>query len=525
MLPAASLVDTIFDELKPWDNLGGAPLDTQQLQDIFAPPERVTPQLSNTEAGASGMARRSSMPIGGGSVSRGAQGVELLTSQRAQNLAICLRTVSMPTEELSEVLRWMRLGHPISAEALEHVYENLLPPLLESTDLINYDGPPEALRDVERQLLPLARLPRLKARLQTMVFSKNMPVHNREHLTRLHALRDACAAVRNSAMLKRVFGTVLRVGNYLNHGVDAPDGGGGVEIRGFTVESLSKLRDFRAAKGSEVSAMHCVVLHLLKADEQVLAQLRSELRGVVEPIEGNMVGGGIGDLRDAVCNFQNQVDGVQVEIDRFGDCYRMEGGHTEGAGPLAVLQRLVEDAGEMARAQETAFSEALDATWRLLEFFGEHRPQPQPGGGWTDDAYASIERFFTTIREFVLSFEDCWREVLDNPRKLRLEVPWLTSARASQSVQSGGHSGVLAGGGSTREESPPGTGPGSGKGNGPAGLGTSRKDSPAESTAKKNSLALAQEAIRRRSNRVPRMVDAKGASTGDSTGVDCGWDT
>merc|ERR1719223_1729110 len=122
-----------------------------------------------------------------------------------------------------------------------------------------------------------------------MLFSKNMPSVHVRLLARIRSLRDACIHVRDSASLRKVLGTVLRVGNYLNHGVDAPDAGGGVEVRGFAIESLLKLREFRAAQGGEISALHCVVLHLLNGGGQeqdrsatLLQRLRTELRSVLE---------------------------------------------------------------------------------------------------------------------------------------------------------------------------------------------------------------------------------------------------
>ncbi|CAE7935885.1 unnamed protein product [Symbiodinium sp. KB8] len=69
---------------------------------------------------------------------------------KAQNLAIILRQVALPTEELCDVVRGLRLQHPISTEALEHIHEFLLPPLLESAEMFaSYDGPLQSLRDVE----------------------------------------------------------------------------------------------------------------------------------------------------------------------------------------------------------------------------------------------------------------------------------------------------------------------------------------------------------------------------------------
>jgi len=436
LLPSSAFGDTIFDDLKPWGEVI-PPLDTQQLERLLAPPaapvrDRTVSALGVADAvGIAQPARRNS----GLAASTGAQGkVQLLNPKHAQNLAIILRQVALPTDELSEVLRWLRLSHPISADSLEHVYNNLLPPLLESSELLRYSGPPEALRDIERQLLPLVRLPRLKARLQTMLFSKSLPGLHASLSKRIQELRDACLQVRTSTALRRVFETVLRVGTYLNHGIDALDAGGGVEVRGFTVESLLKLRDFRAAQGSEVSALHCVVIHLLSLEATLPELLRAELRTVLLVSDGNAVTeGSIADLHDAVRRVHSEIDLVQGEIERFGDCYRLDGESADCQGPLAVLQRLVEDASEIASGLESSLVEALQAAWRLLEYFGEQRGS-MPTGGWSEDAYASVERLFVTIREFAVSFEDCWREVVEQPRKFKLEA----SPRASVNASCGG---------------------------------------------------------------------------------------
>eukprot|EP00931_Biecheleriopsis_adriatica_P045875 TRINITY_DN26291_c0_g1_i1.p1 TRINITY_DN26291_c0_g1~~TRINITY_DN26291_c0_g1_i1.p1 ORF type:complete len:799 (-),score=200.61 TRINITY_DN26291_c0_g1_i1:39-2435(-) len=459
LLPAASLGDTIFEELSPWGEVA-PPLDTRQLERLFTPATSASTAKkssgnSSSAAAASGTGNSSQGPSGSGK-GGGAQGrVCLIDPQRAQNLAIGLRKVALPTEELCEVLRWMRLSHPVSTEVLEHVFENLLPPLLECTELFqSYDGPPEALRDIERQLLPLVKLPRLKARLQSLLFGKTMPAVHAGLLARIRGLRDACSQVRDSTSLRRILGTVLRIGNYLNHGVDAPDAGG-VEVRGFTMESLLRLRDFRASQGGEssVSALHCVALHLLPSDPKLPAKLREELRAVLE-VAGDADSGnatfatlGIADLREAVGRFRSQAELVHNEAERFGDSYRLESKTSDSLGslgPLETLKRLAEDAAELANGLETEMGEALAMALRLLEYFGERRRSDCEGAASATKVVTAasskddeaVERFFVTLREFTSSLEACWREVLEQPRKLRLPPEATVGPGASRTRES-----------------------------------------------------------------------------------------
>jgi len=197
----------------------------------------------------------------------------------------------------------------------------------------------------------------------------------------------------------------------LNHGIESP--GDLTEVRGFAVESLLKFRDFRAAQGGEASALHCIVAHLYPHHPDLLIVLRQELRAVLEPSDGAEVcilDGGISDLHDAASRFQSEIDLVQGEMDRFAEIYR-----AEGEGIVEVLERLLEDGREMATGLNEELRTTLTTARRLLEYFGERHQAELPM------LPNAVEKFFCTIREFVGSFEECWRDVVENPRKLRLE--------------------------------------------------------------------------------------------------------
>jgi len=461
LLPAASLGDTIFEELSPWGDVA-PPLDTKQLERLFTPATSSSTTFGSAQGGAAltGSSVGATQP-GKGSSTQGR--VCLLNPSKAQNLAIVLRQVPISTAELCEVLRLMRFSHhSVNQEALEHIYNNLLPPLLESSEVFKaYEGAPEALRDVERQLLPLVKLPRLKARLQSLLFGTSLPRLHSGLMARVKNLKQACQQVRDSASLRRLLGTVLRVGNFLNHGVDAPDAGGGVEVRGFAMESLLRLRDFRTSQGCEsaVSALHCIVLHLQPSEPQLPAKLREELKSVLEEAGGSCSSGSasapgcssgssvsISDLKEAVAMFRSEAELVHGEADRFGDSYRLDAagsGTSSSPAPLESLKRLAEDARELADKLEADLADSLSMALRLLEYFGERRQQPSGGAAagaksifvTNEKDDAAIERFFVTLREFASSLEACWREVLEQPSKLRLKSS--SSATAAAAVASG----------------------------------------------------------------------------------------
>jgi len=132
--------------------------------------------------------------------------------------------------------------------------------------------------------------------------------------------------------------------------------------------------------------------------------------------------GGISELHDSAGRFQSEIDLVQGEMDRFSDFYRLEGeaSVSEGIGPLAVLQRLLEDSREIIQGIEEELNATLATARQLLEYFGER-------GGWAKDGYGAVDKFFHSLKEFIQSFEECWKEVLDNPRKLRIQTKGTSS--------------------------------------------------------------------------------------------------
>lgn len=243
---------------------------------------------------------------------------------------------------------------------------------------------------------------------------------------RIRTLQEACNQVRSSHALRRILGTVLRIGNFLNHGIDAPDAAG-VEVRGFTMESLLKLRDFRAGQAGEssVTALHCIALHLLPTDPQLPLQLREELKAALE-VGGDATTGGasggpssnIGELRDAVGRFRREADLLQNEVECHAASYDNAGG-SRTPSPLTTLQQLAQDATRIADQLDAEVSDAIAQALRLLDYFGERRDTGANSASKEDEL---VERFFITLKDFSGSLEASWREVVEQPRKLRLEA-------------------------------------------------------------------------------------------------------
>jgi len=129
-------------------------------------------------------------------------------------------------------------------------------------------------------------------------------------------------------------------------------------------------------------------------------------------------------------------------------------------GPLETLRRLAEDSSELASSLEAAMASAISEASALLEYFGERRrhsssvtgagPKAKTTAANAEDDEA-LERFFVTLREFSTSLEACWKEVLEQPRRLRID---------SIALPAGSPAAPAAGGtGGRREESSHGAAP------------------------------------------------------------------
>ena len=137
----------------------------------------------------------------------------------------------------------------------------LCPTPEERDKLLTFDGEEvEKLRAIEKEILPFANVARLAARLRVLKIRLRIAEDAGDLIQRVRRVKQALQQPRESAVLRLVLMYVLAIGNYINHGLKGKEIEDGV--LGFRVESLPKLKDFRATAVRGVSLVHVLIAHL-----------------------------------------------------------------------------------------------------------------------------------------------------------------------------------------------------------------------------------------------------------------------
>jgi len=196
-------------------------------------------------------------------------GICIFHGARAQNLAILLRRLPLPMEELCARLQSQDFlasmeGTSVQAEDAERLLQHL-PTTQERRVLLAHTEHVEELRDVEQKALLLCLLPDVGERLRLLHVSL---AHN-EQFTQLHqrleVSRRAAEELLESRRLHSLLRLVLKTANYINHG-------DGVGATALPPRSLPAVGSFKVGSAS---ALH--YLCLLMCDSSFLLGLESEL--------------------------------------------------------------------------------------------------------------------------------------------------------------------------------------------------------------------------------------------------------
>jgi len=341
-----------------------------------------------------------------------AEGVKVLDPKRAQNIAIVLRRLPMPTEELAKVLRGLRWENEgLLTEQIEQI-QDVLPTPEEAEALSKHLSPDDAakLRDIERMVLPLSQLKRGKSRLKLINCARSAETQL-EAITRPFAhFREACDAIQGSEMLREVLLIALDVGNYINHGNLQHSRA----ARAISIGSLLQFRDFKTGRTSSLH-FFCAQLYSADASRDAAAVLESELRPVIFAARQQLQ-----SVLLAAAAFEQDLKMIQTECNAAAD---YDDNEDEQAGSpdnddaaevvnvqdirgsarsrLQAMRRVVAKYGEQLNAdKERTIAQVRDT----LRFCGVSLPaSKQP--------LLEFEPFMGQLAEFVNIFAHHWHEV------------------------------------------------------------------------------------------------------------------
>lgn len=315
--------------------------------------------------------------------------IRVFSASRAQNTAILLRKLPISVAAICEhaLMASFSPATGLRAEDLELLLAKFPTPE-EAKKLLEHVNNVEALRDVEREILPLCSIPGAERRLR--LFHAAL-VHGEQYkriFDGFQCIFSAAEEITRSKRLHELLRTVLTTANYINYG------SGSEGATSLPVRSLAAFASFKLGSGGstlhylcrtlcDASFMHDLqdeLAHLAGAARQSVAALKQELaefRALSKLAESQLEA----DSADAI-------DGNDDRLARpVGAADAAAGG---SAGPTGRLQ-------ELTRALRHEFSD-LEAAAQLAEMRVE---EAQRFLGESSKKMPSSEEFFSHIAGFL----------------------------------------------------------------------------------------------------------------------------
>lgn len=302
---------------------------------------------------------------------------QVLSRPRAQHVAIVMHRVLGPACQVEDAQRIAAGLHALhfepevaralsqrDAEPLE-LLATALPTAEEVAALLA--APADSLPQLDRMVLPFARVPRVDERLRAMRLGAQAGALHAALDGRISTVAAAAKALRGSAALRQLLQAVAKLGSWINSSdLDAQ--------AGFAPSSaLDKLCHFRALKGNrDISLLHVAVLGAAggrPAGAGALGtQLSEQLQGVAEASREDLR-----QLGEAVAGFRAEADWVAALA--AGGSFETE----VRARLEAIHDAELRQQTEVLESSWAAAREELEST---LCFFAERpagvaRPEPE----------------------------------------------------------------------------------------------------------------------------------------------------
>jgi dishevelled associated activator of morphogenesis len=332
--------------------------------------------------------------------------VTLLEGKRAQNIGVVVARV--PIELLTTRLTSLDTDS-LSIENLERI-KMILPTEEETMIFTQFKGEIGSLRDIEQKVIGLFKLPRLSQRIKFCLVSLQLPATMSEVVSEIELLRKCASQVRQSKKLKKVLHVVLMLGNYLNRG----------ETRGFSIESLSKLAEFKSSSDPGITTMHFLAARLLATDSS-LTELIEEMPTLREVNRVTPE-----SISQGVLVARNDAESIRNELKVHANHYS-----SESIDRMKKFLTFVEPRIQNLVADWSACEKDLV---ELRKYFGE------------DPKKISVEDFYGYLRNFCDSLLNAATELKKRPKKFEKIFAGNNSPEArktpSPSPPAGGPSGA-----------------------------------------------------------------------------------
>lgn len=175
---------------------------------------------------------------------------QLLDPQRSQNVNIVTSGLQLKYTEVRQAL--LACDERILDEKRITALIKCAPELEEIEVIQSFQGNVTELGNAEQFFKIVSDVPRLKLRLELMLFKHEFQVMTGELDSKLAIMEKAQKAINSSNSLKRVLEVVLALGNYLNGGTTKG------EAYGFRLQTLTKLKQTKTMDNKH-NLMHFLV--------------------------------------------------------------------------------------------------------------------------------------------------------------------------------------------------------------------------------------------------------------------------
>ena len=307
--------------------------------------------------------------------------VGLIDSKRQHNLSITLSRLSMPPADIVDAINNFKTSK-LNQNAVELL--KLISPEPDEIGLVrdylktNGEDKKAALKPAERFIAEILAVPRFNNKI--VVFDLCYDFDNQiEYIARsLENVRRCIDSVLGNGGLKKALGTILMIGNFINHG----NFRGAAE--GFQLSSLEKLSQLRTNKPKECqSLLHFLAAHAHMKDTKILEVSKLNFNDVTSL--------SMTSIKEAKVKLQKNLNIVTKELKM---CEQSDSEHIflEAASPFEESARLDYN------LVEKAFNETLELLDKFADFF------------CIDRKTFKFENVVETLKGFVSNFNKAVQE-------------------------------------------------------------------------------------------------------------------
>jgi len=316
----------------------------------------------------------------------------VFSGQRAQNMMIALRRQPL-TEQVVDALERLDFKHEALGAEVCSILISAVPTAEESKMLTEFPGNKENLREIERQVLPLARLdkPAVGQRLRLLLFGGSMKDLEKDVVRGLTEVQHVLKSAKESSTLRIVLRHMMCLVSELNYGSAVETGSD--QLAGFSLDALPKLAQFKATSNAKITLMHILVAQVYAAGQLLPKALLTELAGVRAKDQL-----AIGPLAESVAAFHREASHAQACLNSRGE---------KDDEVTTNMRILATDSMRDAAALETSLAATRDLAKSTLSFFAiPYRPQ---------EADPKMLDMINNLCEFIQLFEGCMKDLEAHP--------------------------------------------------------------------------------------------------------------